>query len=144
MVHLFRTRSVKSYFTDSSRFIFWLTWGGHWTTAVVFKSTHACDRDACLVRTYLIHYFIGQGRNGERRLKEHLNVQHVQHIDDRRIEVIANGLAFWGGAQLAVDTAVVSPQLLPDSSVDFVLGLSLWALHIWRVANIKTIPKPGS
>ena len=38
-----------------------------------------------------------------------LNVQHVQHIDDRRIEVIANGLALWGGAQLAVDTTLVSP-----------------------------------
>ena len=38
-----------------------------------------------------------------------LNVQHVQHIDDRRIEVIANGLALWGGAQLAVDTTIVSP-----------------------------------
>ena len=38
-----------------------------------------------------------------------LNVQHVQHIDDRRIEVIANGLPLWGGAQLAVDTTVVSP-----------------------------------
>ena len=38
-----------------------------------------------------------------------LNVQHVQHIDDRRIEVIANGLALWGGAQLAVDATLVSP-----------------------------------
>ena len=133
MVHLFRTRSVKSYFTDSSRFIFWLTRGGHWTTPVVFKSTHACDRDACLVRTYLIHYFIGQGRNGERRLKEHLNLQHVQHIDDRRIEVIVNGLAFWGGAQLAVDTAVVSPQLLPDSSVCLDLACGLCTFGEWPI-----------
>ena len=38
-----------------------------------------------------------------------LNVQHVQHIDDRRIDVIANGLALWGGAQLAVDATLVSP-----------------------------------
>ena len=38
-----------------------------------------------------------------------LNVQHVHHIDDRRIEVIANGLALWGVAQLAVDTTLVSP-----------------------------------
>ena len=37
-----------------------------------------------------------------------LNVQHVQHIDDRRIEVIANGLGLWGAAQLAVDTTLVS------------------------------------
>ena len=34
-----------------------------------------------------------------------LNVQHVQRIDDRRIEVIANGLALWGGAH----TTLVSP-----------------------------------
>ena len=38
-----------------------------------------------------------------------LNIPHVQHLDDRRIEVIANGLALWGGAQLAVDTTLVSP-----------------------------------
>eukprot|EP00434_Breviolum_minutum_P030727 symbB.v1.2.027175.t1/scaffold2760.1/size95945/7 len=38
-----------------------------------------------------------------------LNVQHVQRIDDRRIEVIANGLALWGGAQLAVATRLVFP-----------------------------------
>ena len=37
-----------------------------------------------------------------------LNIPHVQHLDDRRIEVIANGLALWGGAQLAVDTTLVS------------------------------------
>ena len=29
--------------------------------------------------------------------------------DDRRIEVIANGLPFWGGVQVAVDTTLVSP-----------------------------------
>ena len=30
------------------------------------------------------------------------------HDDQRRIEVIANGLPFWGGKQVAIDTTVVS------------------------------------
>ena len=34
-----------------------------------------------------------------------------QCLDDRRIEVIANGLPLWGGAQLAVDTTLVSPLI---------------------------------
>ena len=37
-----------------------------------------------------------------------LNVA-VARFDDRRIEVIANGLPLWNGAQLAVDTTIVSP-----------------------------------
>ena len=37
-----------------------------------------------------------------------LNVD-ADRSDDRRIEVIANGLPLWGGAQLAVDTTLVSP-----------------------------------
>ena len=38
-----------------------------------------------------------------------LNLDHINRQDDRRIEVIANGLPLWGGAQLAVDTTLVSP-----------------------------------
>ena len=37
-----------------------------------------------------------------------LNVA-VSRFNDRRIEVIANGLPLWNGAQLAVDTTIVSP-----------------------------------
>ena len=37
-----------------------------------------------------------------------LNLQAHRH-DERRIEVIANGLPLWGGSQLAVDTTPVSP-----------------------------------
>ena len=37
-----------------------------------------------------------------------LNI-HPERFDDRRIEVIANGLPLWSGAQLAVDTTLVSP-----------------------------------
>ena len=38
-----------------------------------------------------------------------LNLDHINRHDDRRIEVIANGLPLWAGAQLAVDTTWVSP-----------------------------------
>ena len=38
-----------------------------------------------------------------------LNIQNLSRVDDRRIEVIANGLPMWGGNQLAVDTTLVSP-----------------------------------
>ena len=30
-------------------------------------------------------------------------------LDDRRLEVVANALPIWGGAQVAVDTTLVSP-----------------------------------
>lgn len=38
-----------------------------------------------------------------------LNIPNVQTLDDRRIEVIANGLPLWGGCQIAVDATLVSP-----------------------------------
>ena len=38
-----------------------------------------------------------------------LNISHPHQQDDCRIEVIANGLPLWNGAQLAVDTTLVSP-----------------------------------
>ena len=38
-----------------------------------------------------------------------LNISHPHQHDDRRMEVIANGLPLWNGAQLAVDTTLVSP-----------------------------------
>ena len=38
-----------------------------------------------------------------------LNIHTLSRVDDRRIEVIANGLPMWGGSQLAVDTTLVSP-----------------------------------
>ena len=39
-----------------------------------------------------------------------LNIDNIQRQDDRRIEVIANGLPPWGGVQLAIDTSLVSPS----------------------------------
>ena len=38
-----------------------------------------------------------------------LNIDNIQRQDDRRIEIIANGLPLWGGVQLAIDTTLVSP-----------------------------------
>ena len=38
-----------------------------------------------------------------------LNIHTLSRVDDRRIEVIANGLPMWGGSQLAVDTTLASP-----------------------------------
>ena len=38
-----------------------------------------------------------------------LNISDPHSEDDRRTEVISNGLPLWNGAQLAVDTTPVSP-----------------------------------
>jgi hypothetical protein len=42
-------------------------------------------------------------------LLSHLNIPSVSRVDNRRIEVIVNGLPLFQGAQLAVDTTLVSP-----------------------------------
>ena len=69
-----------------------------------------------------------------------LNVIAQRH-DDRRLEVIANGLPLWGGVQLAVDTTLVSAL---DAS-----GRPRWhqrrtlgaALRIARLAKERTYPE---
>ena len=38
-----------------------------------------------------------------------MNLQGISPFDGRQIEVVANGLPLWGGAQLAVDATLVSP-----------------------------------
>lgn len=40
-----------------------------------------------------------------------LDIQNLSRFDDRRIEVIANGLPMWGGSQPGVDTTLVSPLM---------------------------------
>ena len=45
----------------------------------------------------------------ERRLLEDLDLLGISIQDQRRIEVIAEGLPAWNGAQLAIDTTLVSP-----------------------------------
>ena len=51
----------------------------------------------------------------ENQLVRELNLE-VPAGDARKIEVIANGLPFWGGKQLAVDTTVVSALRADGSS----------------------------
>ena len=70
-----------------------------------------------------------------------LNVQHVQHIDDRRIEVIANGLPLWGGAQLAVDTTLVSPLTRAAEPRRRAGCFAAAALHDARKAKERTYPE---
>ena len=38
-----------------------------------------------------------------------MNLQGISARDRRQLEVVANGLPLWGGAQLAVDVTLVSP-----------------------------------
>ena len=40
---------------------------------------------------------------------QHMNLQGISARDGREIEVVANGLPLWGGAQLAIDATLVSP-----------------------------------
>ncbi|CAK0888740.1 unnamed protein product, partial [Prorocentrum cordatum] len=49
------------------------------------------------------------GRVAENQLLRDLNVDGVDPRDGRKIEVIANCLPLWGGAQLAIDATLVSP-----------------------------------
>ena len=49
------------------------------------------------------------GRVAENQLLRDLNLGGVDPHDGRRLEVIANGLPLWGGAQLAIDATLVSP-----------------------------------
>ena len=48
-------------------------------------------------------------RVAENTLIRDLNLHGVHPADERRIEVIANGLPLWNGAQLAIDATLVSP-----------------------------------
>ena len=42
-------------------------------------------------------------------LLQRMNIGGISAHDGRQIEVVANGLPLWGGAQLAVDVTLVSP-----------------------------------
>ncbi len=69
-----------------------------------------------------------------------LNVVAARH-DDRRLEVIANGLPLWGGVQLAVDTRLVSAldsQGRPRTQARSARGA---ALRIARRAKERTYPE---
>ena len=65
----------------------------------------------------------------------------TKRTDDKRIEVIANGLPLWNGSQLAVDTTLVSPltsAAQPRRDQRTTLGA---ALRIARKAKERTYPQ---
>ena len=66
---------------------------------------------------------------------------HSSRTDERRIEVIANGLPLWNGSQLAIDTTLVSPltsQAEPRRHQQTTAGA---ALRIARRAKERTYPE---
>ena len=62
-------------------------------------------------------------------------------IDDGRIEVIANSLALWGGAQLAVNTTLVSPLTRAGEPRRRAGCFAAAALHHARKAKERTYPE---
>ena len=69
-----------------------------------------------------------------------LNTHTTQH-DDRRIEVIANGLPLWNGCQLAVDTTLVSPSTAAGQPRRHQGSTAAAALRIARRAKARTYPE---
>ena len=65
----------------------------------------------------------------------------VHNQDDRRIEVIANGLPLWGGAQLAVDTTLVSALDSAGQPRRQQRSTTGAALRIARRAKERTYPE---
>ena len=67
-------------------------------------------------------------RVAENVLLQNMNLQGISARDGRQIEVVANGLPLWGGAQLAIDATLVSPILRngrPQPRVDEADGVQL-------------------
>ena len=70
-----------------------------------------------------------------------LNLAQVTRQDDRRTEVIANGLILWGGAKLAIDTTLV-PPLTRDGQPRHRAGTYAGAaLHTARRSKERTYPE---
>ena len=80
-----------------------------------------------------------------------LNIPAVQRIDDRTIEVIANGLPLWHGSQLAIDTTLVSPLTAagkpPEGwtvcSSGTAHSTTKQTAHIPRVTGLRQVPAGG-
>ena len=70
-----------------------------------------------------------------------LNLAQVTRQDDRRIEVIANGLNLWGGAQLAIDTTLVSPLTRDGQRRRRAGTYAGAALHTARRSKERTCPE---
>ena len=65
----------------------------------------------------------------------------VDRQDDRRLEVIANGLPLWGGVQLAVDTTLVSPLDSLGRPRSHARRFRGAALRYARLAKERTYPE---
>ena len=70
-----------------------------------------------------------------------LNIDQLHRYDDRRIEVIANGLNLWGGPQLAVDTTLVSPLTRDGQPRTHAGTYRGAALHAARRSKERTYPE---
>ena len=70
-----------------------------------------------------------------------LNIPAVQRIDDRTIEVIANGLPLWHGSQLASDTTLVSPLTAAGEPRRRGGWYAAAALHTARRNKQRTYPE---
>ena len=69
-----------------------------------------------------------------------LNVDATR-TDDRHIEVIANGMPLWGGAQLAVDTTLVSALTAAGAPRRHAGTCGGAALRVARQAKERTYPE---
>ena len=77
-------------------------------------------------------------RVAENVLLQNMNLQGISSHDHRQIEVVANGLPLFGGAQLAVDATLVSPvrrngRPQPDTTVQD----GAWLLEARRCKEAK-------
>ena len=66
-----------------------------------------------------------------------LNLPFVERLDERRIEVIANGVPLFQGAQFAIDTTLVSPLTASGANSTYTGA----ALHQARQAKERTFPE---
>ena len=70
-----------------------------------------------------------------------LNIPAVQRVDDRTLEVIANGLPLWHGSQLAIDTTLVSPLTAAAEPRRRGGRYAAAALHTARQNKQRTYPE---
>ena len=81
------------------------------------------------------------GRVGLDRFIRDLDVGAFNPLDGRRIEVIVDGLSLWHGAQLAVDTTLVSPLHGDGTARRHAATTSGVALQAARRAKETTYPE---
>ena len=78
------------------------------------------------------------GRVSTNFLVRDLDLEHLQGPDGRRLEVVADGLPLFGGAQLAVDTNVVRGDGTARRGAANVDGVALEAA---RKRKVRTFPR---